>query len=70
MQAASHGAQFPMAQKVRASMSLKAMHDFAVGSEAKKPEHVGSKRVASSGSGLKKAPHANLGPYLHQKKVR
>jgi len=40
MQAAEHGADFPMAKKVRGSMSHDQMHDFAVGSEADKPEHV------------------------------
>jgi hypothetical protein len=39
MQAAEHGADFPMAKKVRSSMSHNQMHDFAVGSEAGKPEH-------------------------------
>lgn len=40
MQAAEHGAKFPMAEKVRASMTHTQMHDFAVGSEKNKPEHV------------------------------
>jgi len=40
MQAAEHGAKFPMARKIRQSMSLQQMHDFAVGSEKNKPEHV------------------------------
>lgn len=39
-QAAAHGAQFPMAQKLRASMSPDKMRDFEVGSEAGKPQHV------------------------------
>ena len=29
MRAAEHGAQFPMAQKVRASMTHQQLHDFA-----------------------------------------
>jgi hypothetical protein len=33
MQAAEHGASFPMAKKVRGSMTMGQMHDFAVGSE-------------------------------------
>lgn len=41
MQAAEHGAQFPAAQKLRQSMSHDQLHDFSVGSEAGKPEHVG-----------------------------
>lgn len=40
MQAAEHGADFPMAKKIRSSMSHDQMHDFSVGSEADKPEHV------------------------------
>ncbi len=58
MQAAEHGAKFPMAEKIRSSMSLSQMHDFAVGSEKGKPQHVASH------------PHKNLGGYLHPKKVR
>ncbi len=37
MGAAEHGASFPMARKIRASMTHQQMHDFAVGSEAGKP---------------------------------
>lgn len=40
MQAAEHGADFPMARKVRASMTHDQLHDFAVGSEKHKPEHM------------------------------
>ncbi len=39
-QAAEHGANFPMAKKVRESMSHEQMHDFAVGKESNKPMHV------------------------------
>jgi hypothetical protein len=42
--AAEHGANFPKAQAIRSSMTLKQMHDFASGSMKKKPEHVGKKR--------------------------
>lgn len=38
--AAEHGAKFPMAQKIRQSMTMPQMHDFAVGSEKNKPQHV------------------------------
>lgn len=51
MGAAEHGADFPMAKKVRASMTHDQMHDFAAGSQEGKPEHVipGSSRdVVSS----------------------
>jgi len=40
MRAAEHGATFPMARKVRASMTHKQMHEFAVGSDKGKPQHV------------------------------
>lgn len=40
MQAAEHGATFPMAKKLRASMTHEQLHDFAVGSEKGKPQHV------------------------------
>ena len=42
MAAAEHGATFPMAEKLRESMSHRQLHEFAVGSEAGKPEHVSS----------------------------
>lgn len=57
MQAAEHGADFPMARKVRQSMTRQQMHDFAVGSEKNKPQHVAQQH-----------PHRNLGTYLHPKK--
>jgi len=40
MQAAEHGAKFPMAKKLRKSMSKGKLHEFAVGSEKGKPQHV------------------------------
>lgn len=58
MRAAEHGANFPMAQQVRSSMTTRQMHDFAVGPTAGKPAHVGSH------------PHRNLGKYLHKPKVK
>lgn len=39
MAAAEHGANFPMAKHLRQSMTHEQLHDFAVGSEAHKPEH-------------------------------
>lgn len=64
MAAASHGATFPMARKVRASMTLGQLHDLAVGSEAGKPQHVGKPLNT-------KHPSGNLGRFLHPpKKVR
>lgn len=38
--AAEHGASFPLAQKLRNSMSHTQLHDFAAGPQAGKPEHV------------------------------
>lgn len=43
MQAAEHGANFPMARKIRESMTHQQMHDFASGSEKGKPQHVSTK---------------------------
>lgn len=40
MRAAEHGADFPMAKKVRASMTSEQLHDFASGAMADKPAHV------------------------------
>ncbi len=64
MQAAEHGAQFPMARKIRASMTHQQMHDFAVGSEAGKPVHVPKPRalhpaLAARAAAVKVA-HAHL----------
>lgn len=44
MQAAEHGANFPMAKNLRRSMSRTQLHDFAVGSEKGKPDHVKPQR--------------------------
>jgi hypothetical protein len=41
-QAAEHGATFPKAEKLRASMPKAKLREFAVGSEKSKPEHVTS----------------------------
>ena len=60
MQAAEHGANFPMAQKIRSSMTLGQMRDFAKGSEKGKPQHVAKANNAH--------PHKNLGNYLHKAK--
>lgn len=84
MQAAEHGANFPMAKKVRSSMSHDQMHDFSVGPEADKPEHVlkgntpgivHENRKTFQRQGLneldatKKAiRHKNLGKFLHPRK--
>ena len=41
--AAEHGAKFPMAQKIRESMSDDQMREFVAGSMKGKPEHVNKK---------------------------
>lgn len=66
MGAAEHGAQFPMAQKVRQSMSMSQLHDFASGSEAGKPQHVRTQQTKSA----MPHPHRNLGKYLHPAKSK
>jgi hypothetical protein len=55
MGAAEHGATFPMARKLRQTMTHQQLHDFASGSMKGKPAHVPH-------------PHRNLGAYLHPKK--
>jgi hypothetical protein len=71
MRAAEHGAQFPMAQKLRSSMSLGQMHDFAVTPNKGLPSHVkpasAAKERSETGSSMGH-PHRNLGKYLHAKK--
>jgi hypothetical protein len=69
MQAAEHGAQFPMADKLRQSMTHQQLHDFASGSEKGKPEHVNTKSTAKKSTSTS-FPHRNLGTYLHPKKAR
>jgi hypothetical protein len=39
MAAAAHGASFPMAKKVRASMTKGQMHDFAATKTTRLPKH-------------------------------
>jgi hypothetical protein len=60
MGAAEHGADFPMAKKLRGSMTMGQLHDFASGPMTGKPGHV-SKAPH---------PHKNLGSYLHKPKAR
>lgn len=55
-QAAEHGANFPMAKKVRESMTHDQMHDFAVGSEKGKPEHKPKHELHGRGATSKHAP--------------
>lgn len=40
MRAAEHGAKFPMAKKIRASMAPASLHDFAATKSATMPAHV------------------------------
>jgi hypothetical protein len=50
MRAAEHGATFPMAKKLRASMSMGTLHDFAATKSKHLPAHVKpSKRRKPSG---------------------
>ena len=62
MGAAAHGADFPMAKKVRSSMSLSQMADFAKTPRADLPGHVAKPKMGGM------HPHSNLGKYLHPKK--
>ena len=60
MAAAEHGATFPMARSIRASMTHAQMHDFAVTPRKALPAH-----VAKAGH-----PSRNLGAHLHPKKSK
>jgi len=65
MGAAEHGANFPMARKLRQSMTHQQLHDFASGSMKSKPDHSGLRAAHAS------HPNASrLGRYLHPKKGR
>lgn len=44
MGAAEHNADFPLARKLRQTMTRQQLHDFAVGSLKNKPEHVKPKK--------------------------
>lgn len=44
MGAAAHGADFPKAREVRASMSPKSLREYASGSTKGKPQHVKAKK--------------------------
>jgi len=50
MGAAEHGATFPAAKTLRASMSRQQLHEFASGSMKGKPEHAAAPRHRMAGS--------------------
>lgn len=61
--AAEHGADFPMARRLRASMTHQQLHDFASGSMAGKPEHVGKRQLhptMRARAAAVKSSHAHL----------
>ena len=64
MQAAEHGATFPMAEKLRSSMTMSQLHDFASGSEKGKPVHVAKSRAMHPAlhqrASMVKEAHAHL----------
>lgn len=49
MGAAEHGADFPLARKLRSSMSHDQLHDFASGSTRGKPERATSRPPTKRG---------------------
>jgi hypothetical protein len=63
MQAAEHGASFPMARKLRRTMTHAQLHDFAVGSEKNKPSHVLHPKMQQR-SQMVKAAHTHLALHL------
>lgn len=64
MAAAAHNADFPMARKVRESMSMGQLGDFAATPTKGLPKRV-TQSKSSAGH-----PHRNLGKYLHKAKGR
>lgn len=74
MAAAEHGASFPMARKLRASMTHDQLHDFSVGSMARKPEHVKPPKAGSlmhaAKHGFPGHPIQNLKHFAHPKRSR
>lgn len=89
MGAAEHGATFPLAEKIRATMSHQQMHDDAATTNAQIPPPRSIRAHAAAlptpralrpmtiaapharqGKALMLHPHANLGAWLHPKKVR
>lgn len=57
MGAAAHGATFPLARKIRDTMTPQTLQDFATGPMTGKPTHVAH-------------PHRNLGHYLHARRAK
>lgn len=56
MAAAAHGASFPLAKKLRATMAMSKLREFAKTKTKDLPEHAPNH------------PHKNLGKFLHAKK--
>lgn len=52
MAAAEHGANFPMAKKLRASMTKRQMHDYAATSEEDLPERKHPLHAFRRGNGI------------------
>lgn len=63
MAAAERGATFPLAKKLRASMTHQQLHDFASGSERGKPQHALRRMhpTMQQRAQLVKEAHAHLG---------
>ena len=73
--AAEHGATFPLAKKLRGSMTHQQLHDFAATKTQKLPSHVSIRAHAatvgqSMPTGRRGWPHGNLGAFLHPKRAR
>lgn len=68
MAAAEHGAQFPMADQLRQTMTHQQLHDYASGPMTGKPAHVTPTKAGAFGKAGAPHPHKNLGAYLHPPK--
>ena len=60
MGAAEHGANFPMAKKLRESMTHQQLHDFASGPEKGKPVHVNAHKRSTPTEKPKTDSHPGL----------
>jgi hypothetical protein len=70
--AAEHGATFPLAEKLRSTMSHQQLHDFAATKTAGLPNRVATPRLSTLGAPAAVAAPVvrknNLGVYLHDRK--
>lgn len=68
--AAANGADFPLARKIRATMSRKTMRDFAATKHQHLPDRIKAPKIKSPGAAAKqflKAPTSTMGHLYRQR---